>query len=126
MGLNCLKLKPKQYIFTDSHNEVLNQLKKNISYNCNESGVSDVYDKHKSVIIQKLDWCNLSECDLFSEHFKIDVLLASDIIFDPEIIPSLVETISFLTNLNKNMNIIISSTIRNQATYDFFLQNLSN
>jgi len=65
------------------------------------------------------------ECDLFSEHLKIDVLLASDIIFDPDIIPSLVETIKFLTNLNNNMNIIISSTIRNESTYNCFLQNLS-
>ncbi len=120
MGLNSLKLKPKQYIFTDSHNEVLNQLNKNISYNCNESNKSN-----NSVIVKKLDWCNLMECDLFSEHLKIDVLLASDIIFDPDIIPSLVETIKFLTNLNNNMNIIISSTIRNESTYNCFLQNLS-
>ena len=91
-------------------------MKKNISYNCNESGVSDVYDKHKSVIIQKLDWCNLSECDLFSEHFKIDVLLASDIIFDPEIIPSLVETISFLTNLNSQVPGVTFGFFRYDAT----------
>lgn len=80
LGLNCLKLKPKQYIFTDFHYEVLNQLKRNLCYNYNESNIATVYDKDKDIIVDRLDWCNLDECELLNKNkLFVDLILASGI-----------------------------------------------
>lgn len=79
LGLNCLKLKPKQYIFTDSHVEVMSQLKKNLAYNYDETkiGTSGSYDEEKPIVLDRLDWCDLSDCDLLKKKISIDFILAS-------------------------------------------------
>ena len=141
LGLNCLfKLRPKQYVFTDSHSEVITQLKKNLGYNHFES-LKECKDK--KALVEQLDWCHLEDCSfLMNETISFDVLLASgilisgykkiqliyfefcsqDIIFDPDIIPDLVKTLRYISITKSECLIIyISSTIRNEATYQIFI-----
>jgi len=72
----------------------------------------------------------LDECELLTEDKKtqFDLILASDIIFDPDLMPSLAVTLDCIwkRNINKNLILYISSTIRNESTYKAFLVNLGN
>lgn len=73
LGLNCLKIcKPKKYIFTDSHQKVLNQLKSNISYNYK----SNEQETQNLIEIERLDWTDLDNCEFLKEN-DIDIILAS-------------------------------------------------
>ncbi len=113
---------PRSYIFTDSHEKVLSQLKTNILYN-----YPDANEANKISVV-RLDWNELEDCELLSENNEtnFDVILASDIIFDPDLMPSLANTLDCLwkRNSNKNLVLYISSTIRNETTYNAFLTNL--
>jgi len=125
LGLNCLKIcKPKKYLFTDSHQKVLNQLKSNILYNYDSSK----QETNDLIEVERLDWTDLDNCELFKESrsLDIDIILASDIIFDPDLMPDLVNTLKFIweKNTNKNLFLLISSTIRNTETYGTFMNHL--
>jgi hypothetical protein len=113
---------PRSYIFTDSHEKVLSQLKTNILYN-----YPDANETNKISVV-RLDWNELEDCELLSDNKEtnFDVILASDIIFDPDLMPSLANTLDSLwkRNSNKNLVLYISSTIRNETTYKAFLTNL--
>lgn len=125
LGLNCLQIcEPKKYIFTDSHMKVLSQLNANIQYNSDSNN-------NTSIIVERLDWNDLEDCSLLSKESKdleIDIILASDIIFDPELMPALVNTLDFLwkKSSNKDLCLYIASTIRNKDTYDTFITNLEH
>ena len=76
LGLNCLKIcKPKKYLFTDSHQKVLNQLKSNILYNYDSSK----QETNDLIEVERLDWTDLDNCELFKEarSLDIDIILAS-------------------------------------------------
>jgi protein-lysine N-methyltransferase EEF2KMT len=117
-------MKPKHYIFSDSHQLVLEKIKKNINYN-----ISNVND----VSVECLDWCQLDDInDSIKNNLNflcIDYIVATDIIFDPRIIKPLIDCLTIIFNYNKNsdkLSFIISSTIRNDSTYNTFLTELSN
>ena len=77
LGINCLKIcEPKKFIFTDSHNKVLAQLKSNLKY-------SSCLDANESIIVEQLDWNDLENCNLFKNGSKldIDIILASGITY---------------------------------------------
>jgi len=113
---------PRSYIFTDSHEKVLSQLKTNILYN-----YPDANETNKISVV-RLDWNELEDCELLSDNKEtnFDAILASDIIFDPDLMPSLANALDSLwkRNSNKNLVLYISSTIRNETTYKAFLTNL--
>lgn len=73
LGMNCLNLcKPKQYVFTDSHEKVLSQLSTNIRYNYPDGGVDKIR-------VEKLNWNELDECNLLTgnQENDFDLILAS-------------------------------------------------
>lgn len=86
---------------------------------------------HDSSILrlQPLNWLDVEEEDPDTlatlDQISPTTILGADIIFDPTIIPSLVSTISYLLKQgSQGSEAIISSTIRNEETYDLFLQEL--
>lgn len=151
LGLNCLrKYDPQRYIFTDCHQLVLDQCKRNLDHNQMISNGSE-----KEVKVANLDWMFPQDCDLWNRDgsLEINLILASgrflfsslslflklidlnikkikDIIFDPDLMPHLIQTLTLIwqkaSKKTDDLKLIISSTIRNENTYDVFLQNLSS
>jgi hypothetical protein len=63
-----------------------------------------------------LDW----ERPDFDGLDSVDVIVSSDVIYDDRVIPHLMKTVEGLLVKNPNARFIISSTIRNETTYQFF------
>uniref|UniRef100_T1IN19 FAM86 N-terminal domain-containing protein n=1 Tax=Strigamia maritima TaxID=126957 RepID=T1IN19_STRMM len=82
--------KPSLYCFTDAHETVLEQVDRNIDINIRENCKNF---ELPSVEVIKLDWT-----DDTWEMKDYDVLLAADIVYDPQIIPYLVRTLDKLLN----------------------------
>jgi len=53
---------------------------------------------------------------------QIDVLLGADIIYDKKVVPSLVSTIADLIEMFPDIIVVIAATIRNEGTFNSFLQ----
>ena len=76
LGLNCLrKYEPSKYIFTDCHQMVLDQCKRNLDHN----QINTESNQTKVVIVSNLDWTSPDDCDLWNKDgpFDIDLILAS-------------------------------------------------
>lgn len=110
-GLVVLKKRPalKSYTFTDCHAGVLETLRENIDLNLGS-------DNSKAQV-QLLDWCVGGSIDA-------DLIVGADIVFDKDIVPSLVETIVEAIHRN-SCQAIISSVIRNEETYRTFYESVS-
>ena len=108
-GISLLKLKnAKKIFFTDHHQSVLDTLKINLTKN----EISE-----KNYIVQQLDW----------EHPKDDIpesdlVIGSDIVFDPGLIASLVNTIVLAMKTAKLT--IIANVERNVDTRYAFEESL--
>jgi len=108
-GIFALKRFPglKEYILTDSHSGVLDNMKENLSVNL----AAEV-----NYQVENLDW------EMDEVGFSPDIVLGADIVFDTRIIPDLVRTLAKL--LERGAKAIIASTIRREETYEFFLKEL--
>ncbi|KAG4031839.1 hypothetical protein MFRU_008g01960 [Monilinia fructicola] len=52
----------------------------------------------------------------------LDLILAADVIYSPDVIPSLIATLEDLFDLYPQVEMLISSTIRNAETYAIFVE----
>ncbi|KAM3071437.1 hypothetical protein ACMFMG_009033 [Clarireedia jacksonii] len=57
-----------------------------------------------------------------SSNKDLDLVLAADVIYSPEIIPSFVATLEDLFDLYPALEVLIASTIRNPVTYSMFTE----
>eukprot|EP00794_Sanderia_malayensis_P009070 gene9070-10038_t len=88
---------------------------------CRDSEINNANrNKELSVNINKMDWTNFQSSEYFSGK-DIDIIIGSDLVFDCAIIPSLVDVIKYFLSKSENTVALISSTIRNTETYEFFL-----
>ncbi|VDI10031.1 Hypothetical predicted protein [Mytilus galloprovincialis] len=78
------------------------------------------------VSLLQLDWSKGSHD--FLDKLAPDIILAADVVYDKEVIPSLVRILLKVLKPKKNNVPIayIASTVRNEDTRDFFLINLAN
>ena len=107
-GISLLKLKRARKIyFTDHHQSVLDTLKINLTKN----EISE-----KNYIVQKLDWEHPEDIP------KSDLVIGSDIVFDPGLITSLVNTIVLAMKTSKMT--IIANVERNMDTRYAFEESL--
>ena len=106
-GIFALKRFPglKEYILTDSHSGVLDNMKENLSVNL----TAEV-----NYQVENLDW------EMDEVGFSPDIVLGADIVFDTRIIPDLVRTLAKL--LERGAKAIIASTIRER--YDHLIATL--
>lgn len=69
-----------------------------------------------------LDW---NDCELPSDMCP-DIIIGSDIIYDPMILDPLHKVISSFLKMNQELEIFIAGVIRNEDTLNMFLQRLGN
>ncbi|XP_047359730.1 protein-lysine N-methyltransferase EEF2KMT isoform X2 [Vespa velutina] len=103
---------PKQYIFTDCHESVLDILCDNLRIKYNDSDVKVI----------KLRWEDINKYireDMTAVH---DVIIGADILYESTSFYSLITGLNFL--LTSNNYAIIAATIRNEDTVKKFLNQL--
>lgn len=71
--------------------------------------------------VMMLDWDNVQN---LSNDLLPDVIIGSDIIYDPSILTPLCNVIKIFTIRNKNLEIYVANIIRNEDTYKQFLRTL--
>ncbi|KAJ2031698.1 hypothetical protein H4S03_006519 [Coemansia sp. S3946] len=72
-----------------------------------------------SVQVVELDWEHTDECAKLSD--SADVVIGADITYDPTIVPVLVNALKEMVASSQQVA-YITATIRNQETFDLFLQ----
>ncbi|KIM47633.1 hypothetical protein M413DRAFT_205482 [Hebeloma cylindrosporum] len=113
---------------TDINDEVLARCRDNINLPCNLSS------SHPDIHYRNLDWSQSMDADdsclkaLIHEKIDPDLILGADIIFDPQLIPSLVGTLEIALRPSKGSRkakvSIIALTMRNEDTLGQFLAQL--
>ncbi|KFO71260.1 Protein FAM86A, partial [Cuculus canorus] len=132
----CKACHPKRFIFSDCHPRVLQELTQNIRLNgfVLEPGAAhhiqtEPHDweaeaaKHQNVAltVAELDWGSVTETQVSDLH--PDVIIAADVVYDPEIILALIGMLQKLSAFGadgKPPDVYIASTIRNPDTYHLF------
>ncbi|KAM6379129.1 protein-lysine N-methyltransferase EEF2KMT [Pluvialis apricaria] len=132
----CKTCSPKAYIFSDCHPRVLQQLMENIRLN--GFAVEPETSRHlqteppgreaeapnyqnPKLIVAELDWGSATEKQLSA--LRPDVIVAADVVYDPEIILALIGMLQKLSASRadrKPPEVYIASTIRNSDTYHLF------
>ncbi|NWX50765.1 EF2KT methyltransferase, partial [Steatornis caripensis] len=132
----CKTCNPKTYVFSDYHHCVLKQLTENIRLNGfvlepeaaqhiqtesqGPEGEATNYQKPK-LIVAELDWGSVTEKQLLD--LQPDVIIAADVVYDPEIISALTAMLQKLSTFRadrKPPEVYIAFTIRNTDTYHLF------
>lgn len=137
VGLTCWKkCDPASVILTDFHPKVLETLLHNIESNLSKEGaLSSLHENgthfqvgNKLISIESLDWIAYSEGNSDNYDIEGDIILASDVVYDRDIIPSLTITISKLlsrpTSAGISPTAIIACTVRNEETEKHFLSEI--
>uniref|UniRef100_A0ACB8FKC8 Uncharacterized protein n=1 Tax=Sphaerodactylus townsendi TaxID=933632 RepID=A0ACB8FKC8_9SAUR len=138
----CRTCHPKAYIFSDYHQRVLEELSENIRLNgfflqcecyslgrakcrCHEAELAELHGP--CVTVAELDW-NLGTKEQLAE-FRAEVVVAADVIYDPNVTKSLVAILQRLltcTDAENLPEIYIASTCRNPDTYCHFQRTLED
>ncbi|XP_074136557.1 protein-lysine N-methyltransferase EEF2KMT isoform X2 [Sminthopsis crassicaudata] len=132
----CKMCSPTAYIFSDCHSQVLQQLKGNILLNgflLNPDSTAPLQPSDSTLVSPKpivmavqLDWEQVTTKQL--SVFQPDVIIAADVLYDPEIILSLIGVLQKLSACQadqKPPEIYIAFTVRNPDTYQMFKMELS-
>ncbi|XP_074962021.1 protein-lysine N-methyltransferase EEF2KMT isoform X2 [Phalacrocorax aristotelis] len=132
----CKTCNPKAYVFSDYHHCVLEQLTENIRLNGfvlepeptrpiqtePQSQEAEATNSQKpKLIVAELDWGSVTEEQLLD--LQPDVIVAADVVYDPEIILTLIGMLQKLSASRadrKPPEVYIAFTIRNPDTYHLF------
>ncbi|CAN2391126.1 methyltransferase activity [Pristimantis euphronides] len=126
----CKTCSPKKYIFSDCHQKVLQQLRENIQLNgftLSEEHSGTRRNRETAISVIELDWESVKEEQLL--YLDADVVIASDVVYDPEIVASFSKVLKKLfhcTRAGKNLDVFVASTIRNPETYRLFQTTLDD
>ncbi|KAK9393295.1 protein-lysine N-methyltransferase EEF2KMT-like [Crotalus adamanteus] len=138
----CKACHPREYIFSDHHGGVLQQLSENIQLNglalqpdscshrakesCNHQDNldDDLEDDQVRTSVKELDWNLVSKDEL--AKLQADVILAADVVYDPEVSQHLIGVLQKVPRDRRNRetpDVYIAFNIRNPDTYrDFQMQ----
>ncbi|XP_076666033.1 protein-lysine N-methyltransferase EEF2KMT [Andrena cerasifolii] len=127
---------PKQYVFTDCHNDVLDMVSKNVKFNLlpdkktsqvklqskiNRLKLEAMYG-NTSVQIMELNWEDIHK--YINEQWVIpDIIIGADILYEADAFPILVSGLKALLSFN-NRYAIIAGMVRNEDTISQFLHQL--
>ncbi|CAN8192387.1 unnamed protein product [Coccothraustes coccothraustes] len=132
----CKSCQPRTFIFSDCHPRVLRQLGENLQLNGltpepdvswsiqTESQGQELEGQNcqtPKVIVAELDWGSVTEKQLLA--LRAEVVIAADVVYDPEIILALIGMLQKLSTSRadrKAPEVFIASTIRNPDTYQLF------
>ncbi|XP_029433182.1 protein-lysine N-methyltransferase EEF2KMT [Rhinatrema bivittatum] len=130
----CKTSKPKKYIFSDCHPHVLQQLRKNIQLNGFLLETEEQATRRAehppmagtALAVLDLDWDSVSAEQL--KETAADIVIAADVVYDPQIILSLVCVLQRISNVRRNgraAEVFVASTVRNPETYHQFQTELN-
>ncbi|KAM8845619.1 protein-lysine N-methyltransferase EEF2KMT isoform 2-T2 [Spinachia spinachia] len=108
----CRACGPSRYVFSDCHAEVLHQLRGNVRRN----GLIE-----PAAAVEELDWTTATGGRV--TQVGADVVIAADVVYDPEVVESLVKLLSEVLR-GSSPQLLVCSTVRNQETYGGFKQQL--
>ncbi|OXB52488.1 hypothetical protein ASZ78_005430, partial [Callipepla squamata] len=131
----CKTCNPKTYIFSDYHHCVLKQLRENIHLNgftlepetvsaaqADGQGQEAEGQKYQQpqLIVAELDWGSATEKQLLG--LQADVVLAADVVYDPEVTLSLIGMLQKFSTLraDRKPEVYIALTVRNPDTHQLF------
>ncbi|KAJ1973076.1 hypothetical protein H4R35_004315 [Dimargaris xerosporica] len=114
LGLTCALLASPRVTMTDFHPDVLALLATNVKLN--ESRTKTL------PTVTTLDWENFTASAL--AHHRNSVVLGADLVYDPSIIPALINVLSTLCLMQ--CSVYIASTVRNANTFAQFTSALVN
>jgi predicted nicotinamide N-methyase len=107
-------------VATDGDEAVVDAIKTNLFLN----GLDIDSSEGCLVRTAALKWGWPVDASAFSEDYGMevpDILLGADVTYDKTVIPRLVSTMNEFLDLNPALEILISATIRNEATFETFL-----
>ena len=99
----------------------------NIAFNATLNGLSTACrrDAGSALQVKKLDWTELDDLARTlihdGRHIKYDVMLGSDITYSPDLLPLLCRTLTALLLHSPGADILVSTPIRNEATFAQFV-----
>uniref|UniRef100_UPI0037E8640D protein-lysine N-methyltransferase EEF2KMT isoform X1 n=1 Tax=Semicossyphus pulcher TaxID=241346 RepID=UPI0037E8640D len=111
----CRSCSPHRYVFSDCHPRVLQKLQNNVELN----GLME--QTTPAVSVEELDWTVVTEEQI--QQIRPDTIIAADVVYDPDLVESLVKLLSKILRCS-SPEVLICSTIRNQETYSGFKQQL--
>ncbi|KAI0347973.1 hypothetical protein BDW22DRAFT_1479856 [Trametopsis cervina] len=106
---------------TDLNPGVLARCEENLALSCNASST------HPSLHTQQLDWTDALQptrrphLEEFLSTESAELVVGADVVFDPSIIPALVETLSLALSTRDRSIGLIALTVRNEDTVAEFL-----
>ncbi|NXM68076.1 EF2KT methyltransferase, partial [Serilophus lunatus] len=132
----CKTCQPKTYVFSDCHHCVLKQLGENIQLNGfipepggtwgtqtapqGQEGEAKNCQNPK-LVVAELDWSSVTAEELLG--LQPDVVIAADVVYDPEVTSALVGMLQKLSSSRadrKPPKVFLAFTIRNPDTYRLF------
>ncbi|KAJ8345109.1 hypothetical protein SKAU_G00293020 [Synaphobranchus kaupii] len=119
----CRSCAPRRYVFSDCHPSVLQRLRNNARLN----GLPLGNGPPATITVEELDWAVITEDRL--RELGADTVIASDVVYDPDIVGCLVRLLSKILNCTVQgscTNVYISSTVRNPDTYSCFKTQLES
>lgn len=113
----CRSCGPASYCFTDCHEAVVHQLRENIRINIPQ-GLSSLQTQ-----VLQLNWSDVEALSL--GRTKVDIIVATDVVYDIDIIDALIGTLVHLFRLYPDVVCYIASCVRKQETYNYFTAKLA-
>uniref|UniRef100_T1HAD4 FAM86 domain-containing protein n=1 Tax=Rhodnius prolixus TaxID=13249 RepID=T1HAD4_RHOPR len=116
-------ISPKSYTFSDCHPLVLENLQYNIRLNFTLNSSSELLHSFPLTIgssevkILNIDWENIDQLELQNED--TDLILAADVIYDPNLTQSFCKALSYLIGSSKKQA-IVACTERDPITFKKF------
>lgn len=95
----------------------------NHNYNFEINGLKYPNQIRSEQLIWKQNLSDAQKYPEFHNNNKIDLILGTDVIYDSAGISALLVTIADLFSLFPNVDVLIASAVRNEKTFDMFLDN---
>ena len=112
LGLAIARLlQPRAVYLTDGNHDVLNILRSNVEINA-----------LLNASVLELDWFQCEEAALPA---SVDVVIASDVVFDPAFMAPLARTINWLITKFPGVNVLLALSVRNMETLAQFSDHVS-
>ncbi|XP_056262517.1 protein-lysine N-methyltransferase EEF2KMT isoform X4 [Pseudoliparis swirei] len=108
----CRSCSPSRYVFSDCHPRVLRKLRDNVRLN----GLTG-----PEVGVEEMDWTTATDEQI--ARIGADTVIAADVVYDPDVVESLVALLSRILRVS-SPEVFICSTVRNQETYGGFKRRL--
>ena len=114
LGLACAQwLNAKHVTMTDVNEHVLERLRQNMSL-CHHSNTP-------CIEAMKLDW---SDSQTWTTDY--DVIIAADVVYDPDVIPALVNILQNILQKLRKTAVWIACLLRNESTLEKFVKQADN